>query len=74
MFLAAHPADAEHNPQDRLSVLADDAKAVAAGLEHSMVLKTDGTVWATGENMAGQLGDGSWRGTSKFVKVIGIIY
>ncbi len=34
------------------------AKA-AAGQYHSMALKTDGTVWAWGRNVYGQLGDGS---------------
>ena len=36
-----------------------DAKAIAAGGYHTMVLKQDGTVWATGANDYGQLGDGS---------------
>ena len=35
-----------------------DAQAIATGNAHSMVLKTDGTVWATGWNDYGQLGDG----------------
>lgn len=30
--------------------------AVAAGEQHSLVLKSDGTVWATGDNSKGQLG------------------
>ena len=34
-----------------------DAKAIAAGSRHSMVLKEDGSVWATGYNRYGQLGD-----------------
>ena len=32
---------------------------VAAGYEHSLALKDDGTVWAWGHNWAGQLGDGT---------------
>jgi alpha-tubulin suppressor-like RCC1 family protein len=32
--------------------------AVAAGGEHSLALKSDGTVWAWGRNLEGQLGDG----------------
>ena len=32
---------------------------VSAGSDHSMVLKQDGSVWATGWNEYGQLGDGS---------------
>jgi alpha-tubulin suppressor-like RCC1 family protein len=35
------------------------ATAVAGGLQHSLVLKSDGTVWAYGLNSDGRLGDGS---------------
>lgn len=35
------------------------AKAVSAGMEHSLVMKSDGTVWAWGRSAAGQIGDGS---------------
>lgn len=33
--------------------------AVAAGFGHSHILKDDGTLWATGRNWEGQLGDGT---------------
>ena len=46
------------------------AKAIAAGDTHSMVLKTDGTVWTTGWNIRGQLGDGTTRDKRNFVKVL----
>jgi YD repeat-containing protein len=31
---------------------------IAAGSKHTLVLKSDGTVWAWGYNAQGQLGDG----------------
>jgi alpha-tubulin suppressor-like RCC1 family protein len=44
--------------------------AVAAGENFSMALKSDGTVWAWGDNRCGQLGDGTTtnRGTPVQVK------
>ena len=35
-----------------------EAAAVAAGQQHSLALRRDGTVWAWGNNRFGQLGDG----------------
>ena len=35
-----------------------------------MVLKTDGTVWATGWNENGELGDGTAGNKVNFVKVL----
>lgn len=34
----------------------DGAIAVASGTKHALILKNDGTVWATGSNVDGQLG------------------
>ena len=36
-----------------------DVQAVAAGGNHSLALKKDGTVWAWGDNFWGELGDGT---------------
>ena len=45
---------------------AGDVKSIAAGDRHSMVLKNNGDVWATGSNKFGQLGDGtSGAGSNK---------
>ena len=47
-----------------------DAQAIAAGEYHSMVMKQDGTVWATGKNYYGQLGDGTRTNSKIFKKVM----
>lgn len=44
-------------------------KSVSAGGSHSMILKEDGTLWATGNNKYGQLGTGDMVSISKPVQV-----
>jgi hypothetical protein len=46
--------------------------AAAAGSSHSVVLKSDGTVWAYGANSAGQLGDNSTTNRYTAVQVVGL--
>jgi alpha-tubulin suppressor-like RCC1 family protein len=38
---------------------AQDIKAISAGSDHSIILRSDGTVWTWGDNSYGQLGDGT---------------
>ena len=54
---------------DFMQYFSTGAKAIAAGFLHSMVLQEDGTVWATGRNDHGQLGDGSKLLRNSFVQV-----
>ena len=44
--------------------------AIAAGMDHSIVLGQDGSVWTAGRNNYGQLGDGSIFHQKTFVQVI----
>ena len=46
--------------------------AIAAGANHSLALKTDGTVWAWGYNATGQLGNGTTINSSIPVQVSGL--
>src|SRR5579884_3346311 len=48
-----------------------NARAVAAGLVHSLAVKDDGTVWAWGDNGTGQLGDGTTVSRTSPVQVSG---
>jgi len=43
--------------------------AVSAGANHSLALRSDGTVWAWGDNADGQLGDGTFKTRLRAVKV-----
>ncbi|MDR0974442.1 MAG: hypothetical protein LBL80_01985 [Ruminococcus sp.] len=40
-------------------IIMSDTVSVSAGMLHSLAVKSDGTLWAWGENRFGQLGDGS---------------
>ena len=46
-----------------------DARTVAVGRYHSMVLTRQGRVWATGWNKYGQLGDGSTKDRTFFIRL-----
>lgn len=49
--------------------LMDSVKSAAAGGKHSLVIKTDGTLWAFGDNYEGELGNGTTTDSSKPVQV-----
>ena len=46
------------------------AQPISAGDAHSMLLKQDGSVWATGYNANGELGDGTLSNRNTFVQVV----
>jgi alpha-tubulin suppressor-like RCC1 family protein len=46
--------------------------AAAAGRDHTLVLESDGTVWAYGVNGAGQLGDSTTTNRVTAVQVVGL--
>ena len=48
---------------------ASNWKKISAGSEHTVAIKTDGTLWAWGVNWAGQLGDGSTTATAKPIQI-----
>src|ERR1035441_1849035 len=55
-----------------LSQAAAAVPFVAAGANHSLFLKSDGTMWAWGSNQYGQLGDGTTTNRSSPVQVSGL--
>ena len=48
----------------------DDVVSVAAGGAHTLVIKSDGSLWAFGWNRYGQLGDGTTTNRNKPAKVM----
>ena len=48
----------------------EQAAAVSAGWGHSLFLKNDGSVWASGENEDGRLGDGTTSDKSSPVRIM----
>ena len=46
------------------------AQAISGGGIFSVVLKTDGSLWAAGENGHGELGDGTSISRNTFVKAV----
>jgi uncharacterized repeat protein (TIGR01451 family) len=47
-------------------------KAIAAGRDYSLAIRTDGTLWAWGENLSGQLGNGTRNNTPTPTQVSGL--
>jgi alpha-tubulin suppressor-like RCC1 family protein len=46
-------------------IVTGDVTAIAAGGDHSLFLKSDGSLWAMGNNSNGQLGDGTFNNTNQ---------
>jgi alpha-tubulin suppressor-like RCC1 family protein len=55
----AYPYASTNTPQ-RVGTNSD-WQAIAAGGRHTVALRTDGTIWAWGDNRAGQLGNGTFE-------------
>ena len=53
--------------------LAETIQQVSAGWEHTVALKSDGTIWTWGVNKFGQLGDGTTIAKSLPVQVVGLL-
>ncbi|MEX0332633.1 MAG: RCC1 domain-containing protein [Puniceicoccaceae bacterium] len=52
-----------------VKALIDNVAAISGGWNHSLFLKTDGTVWAAGDNQSGQLGIGPSDNPNELVPV-----
>ncbi len=50
----------------------NDVTAIASGMHHSLALKSDGTVWAWGDNWRGELGNGYTSNESYIPGAVGL--
>jgi alpha-tubulin suppressor-like RCC1 family protein len=63
--------NAAGNPVNRPARLQETpVTGIAPGGWHSLILKQDGSVWSTGDNRFGQLGDGTLNNTNQFEKIM----
>jgi len=51
-------------------IVASNVTAIAAGVYHSLFLKSDGSLWAMGDNNDGQLGDGTTSNTNQPEQIV----
>ena len=68
----AHRDPQYHKNNDRPSPIKimDDVTLVSAGMFYTAAIKTDGSLWAWGDNQRGQLGDGTTKAKHSPVKII----
>jgi alpha-tubulin suppressor-like RCC1 family protein len=51
-------------------IVASNVTAIAGGYEHSLFLKSDGSLWAMGYNVHGELGDGTYNQTNRPEQIV----
>ena len=51
-------------------IVAGGVTAIEAGDNHSLFVKSDGSLWVMGDNTAGQLGDGTYNRTNRPIQVV----
>ncbi|HUA38528.1 MAG TPA: hypothetical protein VMA35_09080 [Candidatus Sulfopaludibacter sp.] len=51
-------------------IVASNVTAIAAGGYHSLFIKSDGSLWAMGDNEFGELGDGTFNNTNLPEKIV----
>jgi len=65
-FYTSPPFGISHPVQ----IVASNVTAIAAGGEHSLFLKSDGSLWAMGYNGDGELGDGAYVNSARPERIV----
>ena len=53
-----------------VQIVVSGVTAIAAGVDHNLFLKNDGSLWAMGQNIYGQLGDGTHNNTNRPEQIV----
>lgn len=51
-------------------IVSSGVTAIAGGASHSLFMKSDGSLWAMGDNGFGALGDGTWNDTNRPEQIV----
>lgn len=65
-----YPYNGTNRPQRIVTSGAQPVTKIAGGFEHSLFLKSDGSLWAMGYNNHGQLGDGFFNNTNRPEQIV----
>jgi alpha-tubulin suppressor-like RCC1 family protein len=66
----AKPGDSNEIIQVPIDWNVKDVASVAEGAFHTMIIRKDGSLWAFGNNSFGQLGDGTTKTRTNFVRIM----
>jgi alpha-tubulin suppressor-like RCC1 family protein len=65
-----YPIYPSHGTNQPEQIVASNVTTIAAGGWHSLFLKSDGSLWAMGVNVNGQLGDGTYNSTNSPEQIV----
>ena len=66
-------SDGSGNVVKTFAKLMDNVRSISAAADHTLLLKTDNTLWATGSNQTGQLGNGTFVNRKTPVNVLSAV-
>ena len=64
--------DTEPDQHSPVQTVASGLAAISAGYDHTLFVKTDGSLWGMGENDYGQLGTGDYTDQHSPLQIAGL--